>query len=61
MWIRDSILALGPTFIKIGQLLSARSDLLGPEIIAELSKLQDRVPSFKMGAFAPAVRVLRLC
>lgn len=37
---------LGPTFIKFGQILSSRSDLLPEEIITELQKLQDKVPSF---------------
>jgi len=37
---------LGPTFIKLGQLLSTRSDLLSADYVAELSKLQDEVPAF---------------
>jgi ubiquinone biosynthesis protein len=37
---------LGPTFLKMGQILSTRPDLLPVEFIQELSKLQDDVPSF---------------
>ncbi len=35
---------LGPTFVKVGQILSTRPDLLGPEFVKELSKLTDAVP-----------------
>ena len=45
-WIRETLLDLGPTFIKIGQLFSTRADLFAPEFVEELSKLQDRVPAF---------------
>lgn len=46
VWIRERILQLGPTYIKLGQLFSTRSDLFPPEFTEELSKLQDRVPAF---------------
>ncbi|MCO5610145.1 hypothetical protein L7F22_064380 [Adiantum nelumboides] len=45
-WVREKILQLGPTFIKLGQLSSTRSDLFPIEFVEELSKLQDRVPAF---------------
>jgi ubiquinone biosynthesis protein len=38
--------ALGPSFIKLGQSLSTRSDLLGEEVADDLSKLQDHLPAF---------------
>src|SRR5579864_27594 len=38
--------ALGPSFIKLGQALSTRADLVGEEIASDLSALQDRLPPF---------------
>lgn len=42
--IRRVIEELGPTFIKLGQILSTRPDVIPPDIIEELQHLQDRVP-----------------
>jgi ubiquinone biosynthesis protein len=42
--VREALEQLGPTFSKLGQILSTRPDLLDPDLIAELQKLQDDVP-----------------
>lgn len=45
-WLVKKLIKLGPTFIKIGQALSTRPDLIPLEYVEEFSKLQDRVPPF---------------
>jgi len=42
--LRMALEELGPTFVKLGQVLSTRPDLLPPAYIAELARLQDTVP-----------------
>jgi len=44
--LRDTITSLGPFFIKLGQALSIRPDILSPRSMVELQKLCDKVPSF---------------
>ena len=44
--LRMALEALGPIFVKFGQVLSTRRDLLPTDIADELAKLQDRVPPF---------------
>jgi ubiquinone biosynthesis protein len=47
--LRRSMTALGATFVKLGQVMSTRPDLLEPETIDELRTLQDRLPAFSIG------------
>jgi len=52
--LRLALEALGPIFIKFGQILSTRRDLLPPDIAEELAVLQDKVPAFS-GEVAKAI------
>ena len=42
--VRETLEELGPAFVKLGQVLSTRSDLVPPEYLLELEKLQDNAP-----------------
>ncbi len=44
--LRDALQTLGPVFVKFGQMLSTRRDLLPPDIASALAELQDRVKPF---------------
>lgn len=54
--LRRALEELGPTFIKLGQLLSTRSDLLPPPFIAELAKLQDAALPIPIGEVRSVIR-----
>lgn len=45
-WTKEELCSMGPLYIKIGQFLSAREDLVCKEIVAELALLQDNTPKF---------------
>ena len=54
--LRAALEELGPTFIKLGQLLSTRSDLLPPSFITELAKLQDAAPPVPVDEIRAVIR-----
>jgi ubiquinone biosynthesis protein len=51
--VRLAIEELGPTFVKLGQILAGRADLFGPEWIAEFEKLHSRVPPVPLSQLRP--------
>ncbi len=53
--LRLTLESLGPIFVKFGQILSTRRDLLPPDIASELARLQDQVPPFSS---ALAVKII---
>jgi ubiquinone biosynthesis protein len=50
-----ALAALGPSYIKLGQFLATRADLIGPELAADLRHLQDRLPPFSMAEARRAI------
>ncbi|HEU5315473.1 MAG TPA: AarF/ABC1/UbiB kinase family protein [Chloroflexota bacterium] len=53
--LRLALAELGITFIKLGQILSARPDVLGPQYAAELAKLQDHAPAVPVDAIREVI------
>ncbi|KAG6416155.1 hypothetical protein SASPL_123579 [Salvia splendens] len=53
--LKDTILNLGPTFIKVGQSLSTRPDIIGDEVSKALSELHDQIPPFSR---AEAIKII---
>lgn len=53
--IRLALTELGPTFIKLGQVLSQRPDIIGPELAYELTSLQSQIPADPAEAIYPII------
>ena len=54
--VRKALEELGPAFVKFGQLMAGRSDLLGPEWIAEFERLQSDVPPVPFETLLPVIQ-----
>ena len=54
--VRLAMEELGPTFVKLGQILAGRADLFGPEWIAEFEKLHSKVPAVPLAQLLPQLR-----
>lgn len=54
--VRLALEELGPTFVKLGQILAGRADLFGPDWIAEFEKLHSQVPAVPLDDLRPQLR-----
>ncbi|MCZ8294493.1 MAG: AarF/UbiB family protein [Hylemonella sp.] len=54
--LRKALEELGPTFVKLGQILAGRADMFGPEWIAEFEKLHSQVPALPLEALRAQLR-----
>jgi ubiquinone biosynthesis protein len=53
--VSSALTTLGPSYIKLGQFLATRADLIGPKLAADLSRLQDKLPPFSMAQARRAI------
>jgi len=53
--VARALTSLGPSYIKLGQFLATRADLIGPELAGDLGHLQDKLPPFSMKEARKAV------
>ncbi|MDH4982312.1 2-polyprenylphenol 6-hydroxylase [Hyphomicrobium sp. D-2] len=53
--LSSALTSLGPSYIKLGQFLATRADVIGPELAGELSGLQDNLPPFSMAEARRAI------
>jgi ubiquinone biosynthesis protein len=54
--LSKALASLGPSYIKLGQFLATRRDVIGPELAADLASLQDSLPPFSMAEAKQAIR-----
>ncbi len=54
--LSGALASLGPSYIKLGQFLATRRDVIGPELAGDLGKLQDKLPPFSMAEAKRAIR-----
>jgi ubiquinone biosynthesis protein len=53
--VAGAITSLGPSYIKLGQFLATRADLIGPDLASDLRHLQDKLPPFSMAEARKAI------
>ncbi|MGZ5889263.1 MAG: AarF/UbiB family protein, partial [Hyphomicrobium sp.] len=53
--VAAALTSLGPSYIKLGQFLATRADVIGPELAQDLAHLQDRLPPFPQAEARKAV------
>ncbi len=54
--LSQALTALGPSYIKLGQFLATRRDIIGPELARDLAHLQDKLPPFSMDKARQTIR-----